>query len=612
MSGICGIVNLDCEPVDRQLLDDLTSLMVFRGPDAQDTWLEGPVGFGHTMLRTTFESDQERQPLSLDGRVWITADARVDGQAELVKKLGAQGRTGLGTANDVELILHAYHVWGEACVAHLIGDFAFAIWDGHRQHLFCARDHFGVKPFFFARVGHCLVFSNTLNCLRAHPAVSASLDESWIADFLLFEMSQDPGATAFTDIRRLPPGHCIVCSRDGLRVDRYWSLPTDLGVRYRQAGDYVEHFAHLLETAVVDRLRTDRVGIEMSGGLDSSALAATAKKALSRTGGPYQLCAYTVVYDRLIPDQERHFAGLVAQKLRIPIRYLAADEYPIFAHADQPAMQFPEPRHDPSATMTADSFAEVAEHCRVALAGWDGDALLTESPKPYLRHLFHERRFSRMLLALLGYAASERRLLPRGLWNRLLRRDAKDQSSLPYPDWLAPEFQHRLDLRDRWHQYNASLNARHPLHPYAYRSYSFLSACSNFFEYYDAGLTGLALEYRHPLMDLRLLDFCLSLPPWPWCVKKSILRSAMRGVLPEAVRTRPKTPLAGSPWIERLREGDASSLDGFVAGASLKRYVDARKIPRFRGASDLNDAWMNMRPRSLDIWLRGLDSADPQ
>jgi asparagine synthase (glutamine-hydrolysing) len=191
MSGITGLLSLDGGPVDGQILSRLTGLMAFRGPDAQETWSGGRVGFGHTMLRTTFESQGERQPCSLDDDLWIVADARVDGRSELCRKLRSSGHDCHQSATDAELILHAYRAWGDECVRHLLGDFVFAIWDASRERLFCARDHFGVKPFFYARAGNCLVFSNTLNCVREHPGVSDELNDRAIADFLLFGMNQD-------------------------------------------------------------------------------------------------------------------------------------------------------------------------------------------------------------------------------------------------------------------------------------------------------------------------------------------------------------------------------------------------------------------------------------
>ena len=197
MSGIVGIVNLDHSPVDDRLLQRMTRFMAYRGPDAQTTWVDGHVGLGHTMLRTTRESAHERQPCTLDGQIWITADARVDDRDALVRKLKHAGRVHLEAPTDVELLLHAYHVWGEACVKHLIGDFAFAIWDKRSQRLFCARDHFGIKPLYYSHRANSLLVSNTLNCLRQHPSVSDTLNEQAIGDFLLFDINQNPATTTF-------------------------------------------------------------------------------------------------------------------------------------------------------------------------------------------------------------------------------------------------------------------------------------------------------------------------------------------------------------------------------------------------------------------------------
>ncbi len=116
-------------------LQGLTDFLTFRGPDAQQIWVDGPVGFGHTLLKTAEESETEHQPFSLDGATWIVADARLDARADLIAKLGNQSQRGLAAAADVELLLRAYLAWGENCVDHLLGDFAFAIWDGPRENV---------------------------------------------------------------------------------------------------------------------------------------------------------------------------------------------------------------------------------------------------------------------------------------------------------------------------------------------------------------------------------------------------------------------------------------------------------------------------------------------
>src|ERR1700738_1961328 len=275
MSGIVGIINLDGAPVDRDLLRRMTDFMSYRGPDTQEIWIAGNVGFGHTMLRTTFEAETEKQPLTLEGQVWLTADARIDGRSELISKLEAKLGTRLRVGsdsripNDAELILYAYRAWKEDCLKHLIGDFVFAIWDGDERRLFCARDHFGVKPFYYAHSNNCFVLSNTLNCVRQHPAVSAKLNDVAIGDFLLSGLNQEPATTTFADIARLPGANALTNSAGGLRVRRYWSLPHHFHLNYKDSRDYPQQFRELLSQSVKDRLRTDRVALEISGGLDS-------------------------------------------------------------------------------------------------------------------------------------------------------------------------------------------------------------------------------------------------------------------------------------------------------------------------------------------------------
>ena len=263
MSGIVGMYERSGAPVDRTLLQALAHFLSYCGPDARETWFHGSVGLAHTMLRTTRASQIERQPASLAGRLWITADARIDCRDELLGKLIERegGKLAGPVATDSDLILRSYSAWGADCVQHLRGDFAFAIWDAQRKLLFCARDHFGIKPFYYSELGELFLFSNTLDCLRQHPEVSSDLNDAAIGDFLLFGLNCDVATTTFRDIRRLPPAHSMTVSSEGLRIQRYWSAPTEGRIRYQRPEDYVEHFQILLQAAVSDRMAPDRTGI---------------------------------------------------------------------------------------------------------------------------------------------------------------------------------------------------------------------------------------------------------------------------------------------------------------------------------------------------------------
>jgi len=605
MSGIVGIINLDGATVDRQLLQQMTEFMAYRGPDDRHIWIDGNVGFGHALLRTTSESLREQQPCSLNGEVWITADARIDGRAELIEKLNSS--IDLKTVTDVELILRAYQVWEEDCVKHLLGDFAFAIWDSRQQRLFCARDHFGVKPFYYARVGNCLIFGNTLNGVRIHPQVSDELNDLAIADFLLFGYNQELDTTTFADIQRLPPAHCLTWSRETLQSKSYWMLPVDGHIRYKKAIDYVENFKELMGTAVSDRLRTNRVAVSMSGGMDSTTIAATASQLYNKDA--FDLRAFTVVYDKLIPDQERYYSGLVAEALGIPIHYLVADGYTLFGQVEQIQLAHPEPSNVSLLAIFADQLKQIATHSRVLLDGNGGDPVFYSwGAYFYFAHLVKNWQFDRLISDTVKYVVSHKRLPQPGLRSQV-KRWLGIRPPLPsYPLWLNPDFSAKLELPLRWEKFYSQKPLIHPIRPEAYQQLT-SSAWPYLFESSDAGVTGKPVEVRYPFFDLRLVNYLLAIPPVPWCLHKELMRVAMQGILPESVRMRPKSPLAGDPIGLLLQQSGSHWMDRFDLTPVLTKYVKRDDLPLVSGIKqDLNEVWINLRLLNLNYWLQNLQS----
>ena len=606
MSGIAGIVNWDGAPVDRPVMQRMMATLAVRGPDAQRVWLDGPVGLGHAWLQTTETPDP--QPLGLDGRLWIVADARVDDRAGLVRKLDEHGAGGLNAAGDAALILHAYRRWGEDCLRHLVGDFVFAIWDGARRRVFCARDHFGVKPFYYARTATGLVFSNTLDCVRLHPGVSPVLNEQAIADFLLFGMNQDPGTTAYEAIRRLPAAHCLA-GTGGADARRYWTLPTDTTIRYRRRQDYLDRFGELLERAVDDRLRGARAGVLMSGGLDSTSIAATAKRCLSRREAGFDLRAYTTVCERLFADPERRYAALAADGLGIPIHYRVVDDYQVFEGWDGPDLRQPEPEPDPLVAVHVDLLRDVAVNSRVALTGYGGDPVF-RVPLGYATGLLRRGRVLRLAREIGQYVATCGRLPGVRVGAHLrawLGRQAPSPAS--HPDWLLTDLVARLGLRERMAGPGATPAPVHPTRPAAYDLLTALDWPS-IFESHDAGVTGVPLVVAHPFFDVRLVEYLLAIPPMPWCFDKTILRVAMRGVLPESVRLRPKTVAAGDAVVALLRRPAARWVDRFEPVPALRAYVDRDRVPTVHGDDDWTSVWTSLRPLCLNYWLTA-QTAEP-
>ncbi len=620
MSGIVGIINLNGAPVDRELLGRMTDFMTFRGPDAQEIWIDGNVGFGHTMLRTTFEAETEKQPLTLDGRVWLTADARIDGRAELIADLEATLRRRLGVPvgsnghaaalghghetripNDAELILLAYEAWGEDCAKHLIGDFAFAIWDSRDRKLFCARDHFGVKQFYYARTQNSLVFSNTLNCARLHQDVSSELNEIAIGDYLLFGINQDLTSTTFTNIQRLAQASSLASSHREQRIRRFWTPPADGNIRLPKFGDYVEQFRHLFSLAVGDRLRTPRISISMSGGLDSPSVAAMALPHLGQHANA--LHGFVVVYDRLIPDRERHFSALAAEALKIPVTHIPADDFLLYEAEKPDDLKQPEPfLMNPTAAQYNKLLCAMANFSRVALSGYDGDALMTEPPNSTFA-MEAKSLMLNELIADLSWFFHRGRLPPIGvrtLFKRMI--GSHPRKSYP-PDWIEQSFRRRLNLQDRWREFTSESPKAHPTRPYAFRLLTSTS-WAPLFEGYDPGSHKLQLEVRHPMIDVRLVKFLLGIPSIPWCVDKEILRVAMAGKLPEVILNRPKTPLAGNPALHLVEESSVESIDNFEPVPLLGEFVRRGSDYQVAGQKDQGKLWENLRPFGLNHWLK--------
>ena len=580
MSGFVGVLNLDNKPVDRRLLASMTGYMSFRGPDAQRVWCHGPTGLGHALLRTTRESKHEKQPFSLDGQVWIVADARVDGRADLVRDLRARDADVSLDTPDVELILQTYYAWGVACLERLIGDFGFALWDQPRQRLVCARDQFGVVPFFYARVANTIIVSNTLNCIRMHPDISDDLDEMVLADQMILLANQRLDAAVFSAIRRLPPAHTLIAERGTLSARRYWETPEEgTYLRYRDPEDYVTHFRTTFQQAVEDRLRTSRIAVELSGGMDTTSIAVLAHRLLSERGRSFEFSALTIDFKELLPDEESDYAALVAKDLGVPHYILRYEDVYLTPSADPPAFVPPEP---PAPISSLTWYKPVSllndSHCRVLFSGHGGD--LTLLPEPYhWRRLPQQGRLRALLTDLHTYGAifGLRRPVGLGIRTRLRRWQGRPVLNLlPMPSWLSADWVDRCHL---WEHKRASEVAF--ANGSKRRKIAEKPFWTNIFTWRDPEYSGLLLKSMYPFCDVRLFNLVLALPPIPWLHDKALLRLAMRDILPHSIIQRPKTPLTRSTNVEHtlaLQRGPQSWQYDLAMEPKLAPYVDGKRL----------------------------------
>jgi len=291
----------------------MAASMAHRGPDGISAWADGPVGLAHCAMHTTPEAEHERQPLAdpLSGCV-ITADARIDNREELLRILRPTPSDG-EVITDVDLILAAYLRWGTSAPEHLVGDFAFAVWDPREQHLFCTRDHIGIKPFYYHLDGKTLYFGSEIKAIRSVAGPGFDINEERVAEFIA-KQAISPDSTFFVNIYRLPSSHSLVVRTDGRHdIKRYWALDPDKETAFATDEEYEEAFRDLFTETVRCRMRTNGdFGIMLSGGLDSSSVACIARDIKQSTGtGLVNTYTARFGYDRA--DESEYLQALAEQ-----------------------------------------------------------------------------------------------------------------------------------------------------------------------------------------------------------------------------------------------------------------------------------------------------------
>lgn len=602
MSGIVAMATGSREPIDQAVLARMLNQLERRGPDAQSYWLDGTVALGHTALHTTYESQAEAQPSTLDGRSWLTADVRIDDRAIVIAKLRAAGREVARGVSDDHLVLHAYSVWGVDCVDHLMGDFAFALWDDDTQTVFCATDQFGVAPLYFATPSGGLIVSNTLNCIRLHPGVTDTLCDQAIGDYLLFRMNTDLTTTTLADIHKVPAGHRMIWKNGESQTSRYWA-PGEPDYRRRSEADYHEEFGALFEQAVLDRLRADAAGTHVSGGMDSTSVAAVLASAKKADGSSHDVRAYTQTYLDASLRVEQPFAQLVADKLHLPIQFHPGhDAGPMFDSDFRDAGTLPpEPSFVTSSAGRQRIFEDVQSYGNVLFAGFGGDPLLDPT--------VHDRGQPGGRLTKLADARQHwqthgefpRQLIPFRGRKKPQRADTAGNGELP--GWVVGDFAARIDLADR--------QARHRIHsgPLTNRRQSMADhgLWRKIFDWHDPGFSGVPVKVRFPFFDVRLVTWAMSVPPDPWFYKKYLLRELMREKLPPEIVERPKTALPGNALRFKLESpGSMAGLRAALQEPQLEPFVNAATfLDSVENAKTLTSGNLKaiMRVASLAIWL---------
>lgn len=577
MSGICGILRLDGGPPAG--IEAMAARLKRRGPEGTRLFRDGPCALGHTLLATTPEALVERQPFThAPTGCTITADLRLDNRDELIPALGLSGQGRV--IGDAEIVLLAWLRWGEECATHLLGDFAFAIWDPRSRRLVCARDQMGMKQLIWTHVpGRLFAFASAPSAVLEAEGVPRKINEGRIADFLENYLEGiDLTSTFFDGVSRLPPAHCFSLDVNGLRISRYWTLTP--GPMLKLDGDeaYAAAFLEVFTEAVRCRLRAPAatVGSMLSGGMDSGSVVAVATRLLaaeergplptfSAVGPDPEECVETrTIHAALtMPGLEPHLVDWSK-----PDNWRAAvidawrrQEEPFDTHMN---------------LLRAVYHKAQSRGMRVVLDGVGGDNML--DPRSYLVRMIRRGHVRRAWQCAKGESAfwgpppTPQKIYRRALRSavipdalRLARRRWREFRPEKYENELIdPAFAARIDLQGRIRMFERLSDPR-------LRSYEQERADNirhNFLvvgrERYDRVASEASLEPRDPFCDRRMAEFCVRLPPEQlggngWY--KYILRMAVEGLAPDEVRWRKGKTHLGMRFTNVVRSGLGDSGD---------------------------------------------------
>lgn len=569
MSAILAAVAPELDDATQEWVRSATAYSRFAGPDGAGLRILDGGALGH--CRLAVDGEGAPQPLTLDGRVWLSADARLDDRGRLIDALRSRHVPLPPGAGDAELLLHAYLCWDERFVERIAGDFAFVLWDGGRRRLLCARDQIGIVPLHYVAVGETLLVSSALDALLLHPQVSDRFDEEALADFVLTGRALDFRATAYADIRRLPPAHALSWSRGRAELRRYWRQPVSGPLlRFARPEGYVSHFRGLLERAVADRTPTGPTAVHLSGGMDSTTVAALAQ----RVRGSACVRTITGELGGSSGDEEGAYARLVAEALGLPIDVVDDSGLTPTDPYAPPELRAPEPSPYRWTGLDLEMASRALDHARVCLSGLGADPLLAFTPRYSIDWLLAGHP-----LRVIAAMADQPRLFrerPRPHVRSLVRDmvGAPRVPSRPLPAWLAADFAVRTGAADRLRESQRVSVTR------GWRSLTEEPSWHTWLTWGHPSFNGVPLRTRHPFMDIRLLDFATRIPPYPWFVDKRILREATADLLPEAVRRRSKTPLVDAPR-RGTEEAMVQRLVEFLHEVpDAEQFVDRNKLAK--------------------------------
>lgn len=616
MSAIFGLIHLDGQPADEHDLDLMAAALAAHGPDGNYVWRDGHVGLGQRLMRFTPEDCLDRQ-LAVDatGQCVLVADARIDNRPELMHDLGilpAEARE----FSDSQFILRAYDKWGDDCARHLIGAFVFALCDRRKHRVLIARSPMGERSLFYYETPRLFAFASAPKGLFALPFVPREINRQSMADFIVV-LSHKPGSSFFSGVNLLQAGHSIIVQGGRLKSRQYRALDVQHEVRFPRDSDYVEAFNTLFDRVVADQLRSlTPVGVLMSGGLDSTAIAASAALTLRQEGK--RLHTFTEVprpdFDGAViegwyADETPYVEAMARKHNNLDVHFVQSagrsylDEPDcsfdrFFAAAEAPMLSA---LHWPWAKGIQQEARE--RGVRMLFTGqpgnlavsWDGQGLLPQLLREWkwrraLReaHALAPQNTAWSALGVLGRRGLVP-LLPNPLWLAIKQLRAGRIPGLAIASFcrsFAPirlEFARAQRVGDRLLDSASDLRLAPPREA---RARGLQRRADWRADTVRGGEALLGVQKRDPTADIRLVEFCLSIPEDQYLrdgQSRWLIRRAGADRLPDEVLENKRRGLQFSDWFGSMRGAGsriAEELARLESSALASEMVDLGRLRR--------------------------------
>ncbi len=604
MCGISGIFNFSGEPVQASRIESMNKLIHHRGPDGNGVYTDGSIGIGSTRLAIIDLRKIADQPMfDSDERYVIVYNGEIFNYVELRNELLKKGYK-FNNNSDTEVILNSYKEYGEDCLHKLNGMWAFAIWDKKEKLLFCSRDRYGIKPFYYYKDEIRFIFGSEIKQILDN-GIERVVNDDMVYDYLIFHFIDHTEQTFFKNIFKLPAGWKIRASAGEFKVSKWYELPQNK-LEGNSLKTMYQDFYNLLYDSVRLRLRSDvEVGSCLSGGLDSSSIVCLMHNILHSEGKAEIQKTYTACYDDPEID-ERKFVEEVLRQTNSTRYYLFPDSKGFIDDLDKMVWHQEEPFTGATVFAQWSVFKKIHETgIKVVLDGQGSDEILIGYFSFFPFHLkrllwnpfkFLPEFFGGISTSNLGFVKFSENLVYFNSPSVRYRHVMKNSRGIAEAGF--PESRNRRDLFETM---AASTNLTENR-----LSNLWNISLPSLLRYEDKNSMAFSVEARLPFLDHRLVEFIFSIP-LEYLVRngwtKHVLRESMKNKIPEDIRMR-KGKLAFSvPQKKWLNETKKYVIDTFSNDFRSGKFINKNKIIQNLDGKDLNDKVL-IRAFNLEKWMK--------